>query len=179
MLEKIAKGLTRKPKLVAIIALIVLIPALLGYVLTGINYDILSYLPQDLDSAKGMNMLQDPFNMAATSMLIVDDMPAGYCSDLAEQIQDVPGVANCIGFSSMLGVQIPNDMIPAAFRNILFSGSSQMMIVQYENTSASEETMSAIEQIRSICNENCHLAGFSVIVKDTRDTMDKELPLFV
>lgn len=179
MLQKIASGLTRKPKIVALIAVLLLIPSIIGYVLTGINYDILSYLPSNLDSSKGMDLLQSPFNMAATSMLIVEDMPSGYSSNLANEIKNVPGVSNCIGFSNLLGVQIPNEMIPANFRDVLFSGNAQMMIVQYEGTSASEETMHAIEEIRNLCNEKCHLAGFSVIIKDTKDIMNKELPIFV
>ena len=78
MLEKIAKGLTRKPKVVALIAVLMLIPSIIGYAATRVNYDILTYLPQDLESAQGMNLLEEPFHMAATSMLIVEDMPAGY-----------------------------------------------------------------------------------------------------
>ena len=77
MIEKIAHGLTRRPKLVAIIALVMLIPSIIGYAATRINYDILSYLPQDLPSSQGEQLLEDPFQMAATSMLIVDGMPAG------------------------------------------------------------------------------------------------------
>ena len=77
MVEKIAHKLTRKPKLVAVIALLMLIPAILGYIGTRINYDILSYLPQDLPSSQGEQLLEEPFKMAATSMLIVENMPAG------------------------------------------------------------------------------------------------------
>ena len=179
MLEKIAHSLSRKPKLVALIAVALLIPAAIGYAATRVNYDILTYLPQDLESAQGMNLLEEPFQMAATSMLIVEDMPAGYTNDLLNAIRDVPGVSNAIWVSNLVGIQIPTEMIPSAFREMFFSGEGTMMIIQYEKAGASEETMNAISEIRSICNEKCFLAGFSVVIKDTRDLVDKELPIFV
>ena len=79
----------------------------------------------------------------------------------------------------MVGIQIPTDMIPASFRDLFFSGEGTMMIIQYEKAGASEKTMNAISEIRSICNEKYFLAGFSVVIKDTRDLVDKELPIFV
>ena len=82
MLEKIAKWLTRKPKLVAMMAVLMLIPAAIGYISTRINYDILSYLPEDLESSHGEKLLEEPFKMAATSMLVVESMPAGYTNSL-------------------------------------------------------------------------------------------------
>ena len=179
MLEKIAHSLSRKPKLVALIAVALLIPAAIGYAATRVNYDILTYLPQDLESAQGMNLLEEPFQMAATSMLIVEDMPAGYTNSLINEIKDVPGVSTAVWISNMVGIQIPTDMIPASFRDLFFSGEGTMMIIQYEKAGASEETLNAISEIRSICNEKCFLAGFSVVIKDTRDLVDKELPIFV
>ena len=179
MLEKIAHRLTRKPKLVALIAVLMLIPSVIGYAATRINYDILSYLPQDLPSSQGEKLLEEPFHMAATSMLVVEGMPAGYTNDLINAIKDVPGVSNAIWVSNLVGIQLPTDMIPADFREMFYSGDSTMMIIQYEKAGASDDTMQAIHQIRNICNEKCFLAGFSVVVKDTRDVMDRELPIFV
>ena len=179
MLDKIAHWLTRKPKLVALVAILLLIPSALGYVATRVNYDILSYLPQDLPSAQGEKLLEDPFHMAATSMLMVDGMPAGYSNQLINKIKKVPGVSNAIWLSNMVGIQIPVELIPASFRDIFFSGSATMMIIQYEYPGASDETMEAIDQIRALCNEKCFLAGFSVVVRDTCAIMDQELPVFV
>ena len=179
MVEKIAHKLTRKPKLVALIALLMLIPAIIGYAATRINYDILSYLPQDLPSSQGEQMLEEPFHMAATSMLIVENMPAGYTNRLIQDIKEVPGVSSAIWISNLVGIQVPVEMIPANFRDMFFSGKATMMLIQYDHAGASDETMEAIEQVRRVCNENCFLAGFSVVVKDTRDVMDSELPIFV
>ncbi|MCQ2560720.1 MAG: MMPL family transporter [Clostridia bacterium] len=179
MIEKFANKLTRKPKLIAIIAAILLIPSALGYVGTKVNYDILSYLPDNLQSSKGMDMLEEPFRMAATGMLIVEDMPSGYTNELINEIKNVEGVGNAIWVSNIVGIQVPSNMIPEDLRQMFFSGKGTMMIIQYENPCASEETMAAIEEIRSICNSKCYLAGFSVVIKDTRDIINKELPLFI
>ncbi len=179
MVEKIAHKLTRKPKLVALIALLMLIPSLLGVVATRINYDILSYLPQDLPSSQGEQLLEDPFQMAATSMLVVEGMPAGYTNQLIQDIKEIPGVSSAVWVSNLVGVQLPVDMVPASFREMFFSGDSTMMLIQYDHPGASDETMEAIEAVRGVCNEKCFLAGFSVVIKDTRDVMDGELPLFV
>ena len=179
MVEKIAHKLTRKPKLVALIAVLLLIPSAMGYVGTRVNYDILSYLPEDLPSSQGEKLLEEPFHMAATSMLVVDGMPSGYCNELLNSIKKVPGVSNALWISNMVGIQIPTDMIPASFRDIFFSGSATMMIIQYDYPGASDETMEAIDQVRALCNEKCFLAGFSVVVRDTCAIMDKELPVFV
>ena len=179
MVEKIANWLTRKPKLVALAAVLLLIPSLIGYAATRINYDILSYLPEELESSQGERLLEEPFQMAATSMLIVEDMPAGYTNSLIQEIKAIDGVSNAIWISNLMGIQIPTDMIPANFRDMFFSGDATMMIIQYSHPGASDETMECIEQVRRVCNEKCFLAGFSVVIKDTRDLMDSELPMFV
>ena len=179
LLEKIAHKLTRRPKLVVIVAVLLLIPCAIGALATHINYDILTYLPSNLDSVKGEQLLEEPFHMAATTMLIVEDMPPAYTDRLRAQVEEVPGVSSAIWISSMAGIQIPTDMIPAEMRDMFFSGNSTMMIVQYDMAGASDETMAAIGQVRKLCNQNCYLAGFSVFLKDTKDLLDQELPLYI
>ncbi len=179
MLEKIARALTRKPKLVVTIAVLLLIPSILGAAATRINYDILSYLPQDLDSARGEALLEEPFHMAATTMLIVEDMPPDYCNRLVQEVEKVPGVSGAIWVSNLIGIQFPEEMLPTDLRDVFFSGDATMMIVQYEQPGASEATMDAIDQVRALCNKHCFLAGFSVFTKDTRDLITKEMPLYV
>ena len=179
MLDHIAHRLTRKPKLVVLIAMLLLIPSVLGSVATRINYDILTYLPPDLDSSKGEALLEEPFHNAATTMLIVEDMPPNYTDQLRRDIEKVPGVSNAVWVSSLVGIQIPTEMIPEDLRDVFFSGDSTMMIVQYDMPGASEQTMEAIGQVRKLCNQRCFLAGFSVLIKDTKELVDHELPLYV
>ena len=140
MVEKIAHKLTRKPKLVALIAVLLLIPSALGYVGTRVNYDILTYLPQDLESSQGERLLEEPFHMAATSMLIVEDMPAAYTNDLIYAIQQVPNVSNALWLSNVVGIQIPVDFIPASMREMFYAGEATMMIIQYDKSGADEAT---------------------------------------
>ena len=179
MVEKIAHKLTRRPRLVALIAALLLIPSALGYIGTRVNYDILTYLPQDLESSQGERLLEEPFHMAATSMLIVEDMPAAYTNDLIYAIQQVPNVSNAVWLSNVVGIQIPVDFIPANLREMFYTGKATMMIIQYEKSGADEDTMKAIQAVRDICNEKCFLAGFSVVIKDTKDLVDRELPVYV
>lgn len=179
MLEQIAHRLTRKPRLVMMIAVALMIPSILGYVGTRVNYDILSYLPHDLPAYQGEQLLEEPFHMAATSMLIVEGMPAGYSDRLVNEIKELPGVSNALWISNLMGIQMPIKMIPENFRDLFFSGNATMMIIQYKNAGSSNETIEAIEQIRALCNERCFLAGFSVVSKDLQDIMARDLPLFV
>ncbi len=118
MLKKIAHILTRRPRLVAAVAVALLIPSALGYIGTRVNYDILSYLPEDLDSVQGERLLEEPFHMAATSMLIVEGMPAAFTNDLINDIKEVPGVSSAVWLSNAVGIQIPTDLIPAALRDM-------------------------------------------------------------
>lgn len=179
MIKKLAHSITRKPRLVVFIAVLLLIPSILGAVGTGINYDILTYLPKDLSSSQGEALLEEPFHDAATSMLIVEKMPAGYTDNLLRTIQKIPGVSNAVWVSDTVGVQIPTDMIPVNLRKMFYSGKSTMMIIQYSKPGASKQTMDAIGKVRAACNKQCFLAGFSVVVKDTKDLVDKELPIYV
>ena len=156
-----------------------LIPSALGYLGTRVNYDILTYLPQDLESSQGERLLEEPFHMAATSMLIVEGMPAAYTNDLINAIKDVPSVSNAVWLSNAVGIQIPIDFIPVNLRELFYAGDATMMIIQYDKSGADQETMEAIDAIRAICNEKCFLAGFSVVIKDTKDLVDRELPVYV
>ena len=143
LLDQLAHLLTRKPKLVALIAVAMLIPSALGYLGTRVNYDILTYLPQDLESSRGERLLEEPFHMAATSMLIVEGMPAAYTNDLINAIKDVPNVSNALWLSNAVGIQIPIDFIPASLRDLFYTGEATMMVIQYEKSGADQETMEA------------------------------------
>ncbi len=179
MVEKIAHKLTRNPRLVALVAVLLLIPSALGYIGTRVNYDILTYLPQDLESSQGERLLEEPFHMAATSMLIVEDMPAAYTNNLIYAIKQIPNVSNALWLSNAVGIQIPIDFIPASLRDMFYAGDATMIIIQYDKSGADEDTMKAIQAVRDICNEKCFLAGFSVVIKDTKDLVDRELPVYV
>lgn len=179
MLQKIARTLTRRPKLVVLIAVLLIIPCIIGAAATKVNYDILTYLPPEVDSAKGEKLLEEPFHNAATSMLIVKDMPSEYTDSLRKSIEKVPGVTHALWPSSLAGIQIPKSMLSEDVQKSFYSGDSTLMIIQFDKPGASQETMQAIEDIRKLCNKQCFLAGFSVIVKDTKNLVDQELPQYI
>ena len=183
MLDKVARLVTRKPKLVVMVALILLIPALIGYAATRVNFDVLSYIPQDLDSVAGEKLLEDPFQMAATSMLIVEDMPADYVTQLQHAIEEVPGVSRVLSEPGLIGAQLPVSMLPEDLRSMFNADdptkSSTMMMIFFDSPAASDQTMGAIDQIRQITSEKCFLAGFSVMITDMHEYVDGELPLYI
>ena len=185
MLQKLAHAITRRPKFVLIIAALLVIPAVIGMAATRINYDILTYLPQNLDSSKGEKLLEDPFHMAATSMLIVQDMPPDYVAQLQKEIEAIPNVSKAISLSGTLGAQFPTEMLPQELQDTFYAentatgSSSTIIAILFDKPGASDETMEAISQIYKICNEKCLLAGFSVLIRDTKDLVDQELPVYV
>ncbi|MEG2175114.1 MAG: MMPL family transporter, partial [Oscillospiraceae bacterium] len=179
MLSFIARLVTKRPWLVLLIAAGLLIPSAVCALATHINYDILSYLPPDLDSSKGERVLEDTFHNAATTMLIVEDMPPAYAEKLRGEVEQVEGVSSAVWISNFLDVSIPQEILPDSIRELFYSDHATMMIVQYEHAGATDETMHAIDAVRTLCNEQCFLAGFSVLVRDTRALVDQEMPLYV
>ena len=133
MLKKLARAVTRKPKLIVLISLLLLIPSLIGYAATRVNFDVLSYIPQDLESVKGEDLLEEPFHMAATCQLIVEDMPNDYVAQLQNRLEEIPGVSRVLSSAGTLGSQLPQDMIPPELSEMFYAknnsaGSPQMMI---------------------------------------------------
>ena len=181
MLNKLARFVTRKPKLVVMIALILLIPSLIGCAATRVNYDVLNYIPQDLDSAKGEALLEDPFQMAATAMLIVEDMPTDYVAQLQDAIEEVEGVSQVLSVAGSVGSQLPPSMLPEDLRSLFDadSGSSTQMLIFFDSPAASLDTMHAIQTIRQVANEKCFVAGFSALINDVQEMLQDEMPLYI
>lgn len=179
MLSKFAKILTRHPSVVTIIAVLLLIPSLLGYIKTKVNYDILSYLPKDLDSVKGEDVLENTFHDAATSMLVIEGMPESDISDLKEKIKTVPGVNDCVWVDDLVDLSVPKDMLPDKIREMFYSDNSTMMLITYNGSTSSEETFNAITNIKKLLNKQCYLSGFSAIQRDMKNLLVGEMPFYV
>ena len=178
MIHKLARRITEKPRFVLFIAVLLLIPALLGYIGTRTNYDVLSYLPKDVRSVQGEQLLEDPFQAAATSMVVVEGMPPAYTDELLQSIQKVPHVSNAFWVSDTLGIQIPTDMLPAKLRDDFYAGDATLMIVQFDTALSADETTDAIVQIRALTNEKCFVAGMSAMVQDIKELVISELPIY-
>jgi len=179
LVNKLAHWLSRRPKRILFVALLLLIPSIIGYVATKVNYDILSYLPDDVNSVQGEHLLEEPFQAAATCEMVVENMPAKYTDTLLDQIKDIDHVSNAFWLSNSLGIQVPTNFLPADIEKDFYSGSATMMIIQFDKPAASEETMKSVATIHKLMNKNCFLAGMSAMVEDTHQVIDTELPKYI
>ena len=157
---------------------LLLIPSFIGYKLTGVNYDILSYLSQDLKSTQGQKILDEDFKNAATGMLILEGSDHD-AEVLREKILEIDGVEDVISKSSTVGDMIPSEFLPDEVKDIFYADGSTLMIVKFSESSSSLTTMSAIDEIRKIESNQKYLSGISSLVKDTKDLIDKETPIYV
>lgn len=181
MIKKIAKWEACHPKLVVIIAIALLIPSIIGFACTRVNYDILSYLPEDLESVEGEQILDETFNCAGMSMVIVENMPSKYTSALKEEIAEIDGVSSVMWVDDIAGAEMPVDILPDVLKQIFYSADedSTMMLVQYKNAGASDETMKAIEQIKKLTSEKTVISGISAMTQDTKEICDKQAPIYI
>ena len=179
--KKLAKWIAYHPKTVLIVCLILIIPSIIGYFLTGVNYDILSYLPENLESVQGEQILDETFHNSASSFIIVKDTEPKDIQKLEDQIRQVEGVSNVIGATDIADVTIPKEILPEVLTNVFYSqdGSSSLIRVQYKNSGSSQVTMDAIASIRKIMNKNMLLSGLSAITVDTKDLTNSQAPLYV
>ena len=177
-MKKFTKFISHKPKFVLLVMTLLLIPSFLGYKLTKVNYDILSYLPKDLKSTQGQEILDKDFKNAATGMLILDGTDHE-AEILREKILEIDGVEDVISKSSTIGDMIPNEFLPDEIKDSFYAEDSTLMIVKFSDSSSSLKTMTAIDEIRKIESNQKYLSGISSLVKDTKDLIDKETPIYV
>ena len=177
-MKKFTKFISHRPKFVLLVMTLLLIPSFIGYKLTGVNYDILSYLPQDLKSTQGQKILDEDFKNAATGMLILEGSDHD-AEVLREKILEIDGVEDVISKSSTVGDMIPSEFLPDEVKDIFYADGSTLMIVKFSESSSSLTTMSAIDEIRKIESNQKYLSGISSLIKDTKDLIDKETPIYV
>lgn len=175
---KIGKFVSKHSKMILIISTILLVPAVLGFMASDINYDILSYLPQDIGSTKGQDILDKKFNSAATSMLILEDKTEFEVDEIKKKIAEVKGVNDVISRSSLVPNMVPNEFLPKDLENAFYSENSTLVFVKFDYSAASIETQEAVQSIREIVGDDGYLSGISPTVKDTKDLTDKETPVY-
>lgn len=180
-IEKLSEWITRHPKFIMTVALILLIPAIIGYLLTGVNYDILSYLPDDINSVQGEQILDESFHNASSAMLVIENFDDKDVVALKEKIMKIDGVTNVTWTDSVIDTTVPNSSLPSFLRKIFYStdGKSTLMLINFESASASDETGTAIKEIRSLMNKQCFLSGMSAVLTDTKDLADSQAPIYI
>lgn len=162
-----------------ICSLLLLIPSIFGYVNTRVNYDILSYLPKDIETMVGQDILMDEFGTGAFSLFIADGMSMKDCSAVKKKIEKVEHVEKVIWYDSFADISMPMSLLPEKIKEAFNTDTSTMMAIIFNDTTSADGTMEAIEEIRSIAGEQCFLSGMSAVVTDTKNLSNKETPIYV
>ena len=164
---------------ILIISLLLMIPSVLGMAGTRINYDMLDYLPEDMETVIGQNELLSEFNKGAFSFLILEDMPAKDVSALKERIERVDHVDTVLWYDSLMDVSVPMELLPDRLYDAFNTGNATMMAVFFDSSTSSDVTMDAIREIRSMAGSQCFVSGMSALVTDLKDLCEREEPIYV
>ncbi len=164
---------------ILILALVLLIPSAIGYLKTRTNYDILTYLPKDIETMKGQDILAEDFGTGAFSMVVVEGLPDRDIAKLADKIEEVDHVERVLSYPSATNGTVPIELLPDELRSTIQQGDAQLMMVFYDTTLSADETLNAVEDIRAIAGKSVFIGGMSAVVIDTKNLSDKEVPIYV
>lgn len=178
-MEKFGRRVVQLRIPILILSLALLIPSFVGYAGTRVNYDILSYLPKDIETMVGQDILVDEFGTGAFSMLIVEGMEPKDVVRLKQDIEQVEHVEKVIWYDSIMDISVPMELMPDEIYDAFNSGDSTMMAVIFSETTSADGTMEAIENIRKVADKNCFLSGMSAVVTDTKNLSEREAPVYV
>lgn len=176
---RFSKAVVKHRILILIVVLVLMIPSVLGMVGTRINYDMLDYLPEDMETVIGQNELLEDFGKGAFSFIIVEDMPAEDVAALKEKIEQVDHVETVLWYDSIADLSIPMELLPDKIYNEFNTENATMMAVFFDTSTSSDITMDAIREIRQIAGKQCFISGMSALVTDLKDLCEKEEPIYV
>lgn len=180
-MEKLGRGIVKARIPILVISILLLIPAALGYINTRVNYDILYYLPKEIDTMQGQDILLDEFQKGAYAIVVVDGMHGRELTKLEDKIENVDHVAKLISYNSIVGGDIPLEMIPEKLRSQFYNSDkdSTLLAIFFDDTTSSDGTMNAIKEIRKVTDGQCFISGMSAVVTDTKTLSEKETPIYV
>ncbi len=173
------KKIVKYRSLILILGILLLIPSVMGYLKTRVNYDILYYLPDSIDTMKGQDILMDEFGKGAFAMEVVEGMSTKETADLKEKIESVEGVADVIWYDSLMDISIPISVLPDKIKDVFNTENATLMAIFFDDSTSADSTMDAIHEIRSVTNEQCYLSSMSAVVTDIKDLSEKETPIYV
>lgn len=176
---KLARTIVRLRVPILLITLLLMIPSVFGYVGTRVNYDMLNYLPSDMDTVVGQNELMAEFGKGAFSFIIVEDMPAKDVSALKAKIGNVEHVESVVWYDTFADLSIPMDMLPKKIYDAFNTENATMMAVFFDSSTSEDVTMDAIREIRALAGKQCFVSGMSALVTDLKDLCEKEEPIYV
>ena len=177
---RFGKGVVKLRGLILILSVLLLIPSVIGFLNTRINYDILYYLPDDIETMKGQDILLEDFGKGAYGIFVCDRLSTADQIKIEEKISKVKHVSSVICYSSLTGGEIPAEMLPENVKSIFYSkdGTGCLMFIFFDSTSSSEETMKAIKDIRSVAGRQCLLSSMAAVVTDTKDLVQEQTPIY-
>ena len=176
---RLSKAVVKNRVLILIVALLLLIPSVLGMANTRINYDMLDYLPEDMDTVIGQNELLDEFGKGAFSLIVVEDMPAKDVAALRKRIEAVEHVDSAVWYDSLTDLSVPMEILPEKIYNEFNNGNATMLAVFFDSSTSADVTMDAIREIRSLAGKQCFVTGMSALVTDLKDLCEREEPIYV
>ena len=176
---KVGKWIAKHRILMLIIGVLLIIPSVIGIAKTKVNYDLLSYLPDHLETVKGQDILVDEFGMGAFSMVAVENMDMKDVQKLEKEFEKVPHVQDVLWYDDVADISLPTEMIPKDIRKAFINGDATMMLVLFDDTTSSDNSMEALTQLRKIANKQCFISGMTGIVTDIKNIAMKELPIYV
>ena len=178
-MKKIGEAIVKKKWFIVILTMILLVPALIGYVKTDINYDILVYLPSDIETIKGENILTDDFNMGSFAMVVAEDLPSKEVIKLEEKFKNIDTVQNVISIDDLTGTTIPVQILPSKVKEALQNDNGTLILVTFANSTSDDATLNAVSEKRSIVDKNVKIGGMSAMVLDTKELFNSEMALYV
>ena len=178
-MKKFSKAVVKYRVLIFILGILLLIPSIFGMIATRINYDLLSYLPGDIETMKGQDILVDEFGTGAFSMFVVDGMEEKDVATLKAKIEDVDHVEKVIWYDSLADLSVPMSVLPDKIYNAFNKDNSTLMAIIFDTTTSADETMDAITSIRKIADDRCFLSGMSAVVTDTKNLVETQTPIYV
>lgn len=176
---KVGKKIVKYRVVILILGVLLLIPSALGFLKTRVNYDILYYLPDNIDTMKGQNILMDDFGKGAFAMEVVEGMSTKDTAAVKEKIEGVDGVADVIWYDSIADTSLPIDVLPDKLKDVFKTDNATLMAIFFDDTTSADKTMDAITEIRSITNKQCYLSSMSAVVTDIKQLSEKETPIYV
>ena len=180
-MKKFGKVVVKLRIPILVLSFLLLIPSVLGYFNTRVNYDILYYLPSDIDTMQGQDILLDDFGKGAYAMVVVDGMNKSNVSKLVKKVEGVDHVASVISYSGIVGDDVPSEILPDKFRSYFENEDSgaTLFAIFFDDTTSSDDTMKAIQEVRDVTDNQCYIAGMSAVVTDTKTMAEKETPFYV
>lgn len=176
---KVGKWIAKHKVLVLLIGLLLVFPSMIGIAKTRVNYDLLSYLPETLETVKGQDIMVDEFGMGAFSMVVVENMEMKDIQKLEDEFSQVEHVKDVLWYDDVADISLPVEMIPQDLRKAFFKGDATMMLVLFDNTTSSDEAMDALTELRKLANKQCFISGMTGVVTDIKNIAMKELPIYV